>query len=169
MAYARALGAGRAGILETTFKDETETDLFGEQAVLCGGISSLITAGFETLVEAGYQPEVAYYECMHELKLIVDLLYEGGLAQMHKYVSETAQYGDLTRGPRVINEETRARMREVLAEIRDGRFAREWVAEYAAGNGHYHALKQRDLEHPIEKVGAALRAQMAWLPAAKGG
>ena len=167
LSYAMANGGGRAGIIETNFREETETDLFGEQAVLCGGATELVKQGFETLVEAGYQPEVAYYECMHELKLIVDLLYEGGLAQMHKYVSETAQYGDLTRGPRVINAETRQRMREVLAEIRDGRFAREWVAEYAAGNPNYKALKQRDLEHPIEQVGAALRAQMGWLRAGK--
>ncbi|WP_276967822.1 ketol-acid reductoisomerase [Metallibacterium scheffleri] len=167
LAYAAGIGGARTQLIETSFREETETDLFGEQAVLCGGATELVVQGFETLVEAGYQPEVAYYECMHELKLIVDLLYEGGLAQMHKYVSETAQYGDLTRGPRVINAETRQRMREVLAEIQDGRFAREWVAEYAAGNPHYKALKQRDLEHPIEKVGAALRAQMGWLQAPK--
>ena len=168
LAYAAGIGGARTRLIETSFREETETDLFGEQAVLCGGTTELVLQGFETLVEAGYQPEVAYYECMHELKLIVDLLYEGGLAQMHKYVSETAQYGDLTRGPRVINGETRERMREVLAEIRDGRFAREWVAEYAAGNPNYHALKQRDLAHPIEQVGAALRAQMGWLSAGKG-
>ncbi|MCK9367046.1 MAG: ketol-acid reductoisomerase [Metallibacterium scheffleri] len=165
LAYAAGIGGARTQLIETSFREETETDLFGEQAVLCGGATELVKQGFETLVEAGYQPEVAYYECMHELKLIVDLLYEGGLAQMHKYVSETAQYGDLTRGPRVINTETRQRMREVLAEIQDGRFAREWVAEYAAGNPHYQALKQRDLAHPIEQVGAALRAQMGWLQA----
>lgn len=165
LAYAAGIGGARTQLIETTFREETETDLFGEQAVLCGGATELVKQGFETLVEAGYQPEVAYYECMHELKLIVDLLYEGGLAQMHRFISETAQYGDLTRGPRIVNSETRERMREVLAEIQDGRFAREWVAEYAAGNPHYRALKQRELTHPIEKVGAALRAQMGWLNA----
>ncbi len=163
LAYAAGIGGARTQLIETSFREETETDLFGEQAVLCGGATELVKQGFETLVAAGYQPEVAYYECMHELKLIVDLLYEGGLAQMHKYISETAQYGDLTRGPRVVNRETRARMEEILAEIRDGRFAREWIAEYAAGNPNYKALKQRELAHPIEQVGAALRAQMGWL------
>jgi ketol-acid reductoisomerase len=161
--YAQGIGGQRGGLIETTFAEETETDLFGEQAVLCGGVTELVTQGFETLVEAGYRPEVAYFECMHELKLIVDLLHEGGLAKMHKYISETAQYGDLTRGPRVINDETRERMREVLGEIRRGEFAREWVTEYKAGNVRYRALKQRDLEHPIETVGARLRAQMPWL------
>ena len=135
LAYAAGIGGARAMLIETTFAEETETDLFGEQAVLCGGATELVLQGFETLVEAGYKPEVAYYECLHELKLIVDLLHEGGLAKMHQFVSETAQYGDLTRGPRIINDETRSRMREVLAEIQDGRFAREWVAEYEAGNG----------------------------------
>ncbi|HMB56571.1 MAG TPA: ketol-acid reductoisomerase [Arenimonas sp.] len=163
LAYAAGIGGARAMLIETEFAEETETDLFGEQAVLCGGATELVLQGFETLVEAGYKPEVAYYECLHELKLIVDLLHEGGLAKMHQFVSETAQYGDLTRGPRVVNDETRARMREVLAEIRDGRFAREWVAEYQAGNGNYKAMKQRDLAHPIEQVGAALRARMPWL------
>ena len=165
LAYAAGIGGARTQLIETSFREETETDLFGEQAVLCGGATELVKQGFETLVEAGYQPEVAYYECMHELKLIVDLLYEGGLAQMHRYISETAQYGDLTRGPRVVNGETRQRMRDVLDEIRDGRFAREWVAEYAAGNSHYRALKQKDLTHPIEQVGAALRTEMSWLRA----
>jgi ketol-acid reductoisomerase len=164
-AYAAGIGGARGGVIETTFAEETETDLFGEQAVLCGGVTELVVQGFETLVDAGYQPEVAYFECMHELKLIVDLLHEGGLAKMHRYVSETAQYGDLTRGARVINEETRARMRELLAEIRDGRFAREWVDEYRAGNPRYRALKQTDLAHPIERVGATLRARMPWLDA----
>jgi len=163
LAYAAGIGGARAMLIETEFAEETETDLFGEQAVLCGGATELVLQGFETLVEAGYKPEVAYYECLHELKLIVDLLHEGGLAKMHQFVSETAQYGDLTRGPRVVNDETRARMREVLAEIRDGRFAREWVAEYQAGNGNYKAMKQRDLAHPIEQVGATLRARMPWL------
>jgi len=155
-------------LIETHFAEETETDLFGEQAVLCGGATELVLQGYETLVEAGYKPEVAYYECLHELKLIVDLLHEGGLAKMHKFVSETAQYGDLTRGPRVVNDETRTRMREVLAEIRDGTFAKEWVAEYQAGNGNYKAMKERDLAHPIEQVGAALRARMPWLAPAGG-
>ena len=167
--YCEGIGGTRGGVIDTTFAEETETDLFGEQAVLCGGATELVLQGFETLVEAGYQPEVAYFECLHELKLIVDLLHEGGLARMHQFVSETAQFGDLTRGPRVINSETRARMREVLAEIRDGRFASEWVQEYASGNGRYRALKQRDLNHPIEKVGEKLRAQMTWLAQADGG
>ncbi len=168
LAYAAGIGGARAMLIETEFAEETETDLFGEQAVLCGGATELVLQGFETLVEAGYKPEVAYYECLHELKLIVDLLHEGGLAKMHQFVSETAQYGDLTRGPRVVNDETRARMREVLAEIRDGRFAKEWVAEYEAGNGHYKAMKERDLAHPIEQVGASLRARMPWLAPAGG-
>ena len=163
LAYAAGIGGARAMLIETHFAEETETDLFGEQAVLCGGATELVLQGYETLVEAGYKPEVAYYECLHELKLIVDLLHEGGLAKMHQFVSETAQYGDLTRGPRVVNDETRARMREVLAEIRDGTFAKEWVAEYQAGNGNYRAMKERDLAHPIEQVGAALRARMPWL------
>ena len=168
LAYAAGIGGARAMLIETHFAEETETDLFGEQAVLCGGATELVLQGYETLVEAGYKPEVAYYECLHELKLIVDLLHEGGLAKMHKFVSETAQYGDLTRGPRVVNDETRSRMREVLAEIRDGRFAKEWVAEYQAGNGNYRAMKERDLAHPIEQVGAALRARMPWLAPAGG-
>ena len=168
LAYAAGIGGARAMLIETHFAEETETDLFGEQAVLCGGATELVLQGFETLVEAGYKPEVAYYECLHELKLIVDLLHEGGLAKMHQFVSETAQYGDLTRGPRVINDETRSRMREVLAEIRDGRFAKEWVAEYQAGNGNYKAMKERDLAHPIEQVGASLRARMPWLAPAGG-
>jgi ketol-acid reductoisomerase len=165
--YAHGIGGARGGLIETTFAEETETDLFGEQAVLCGGVTELVVQGFETLVEAGYQPEVAYFECMHELKLIVDLLHEGGLAKMHRYISETAQYGDLTRGPRVVNAETRARMREILAEIRSGEFAREWVAEYRAGNPRYQALKAADLAHPIETVGARLRARMPWLDAGR--
>ncbi len=165
MAYAAGIGGTRGGLIETSFKEETETDLFGEQAVLCGGVTELVTQGYETLVAAGYQPEVAYFECMHELKLIVDLLHEGGMAKMHRYISETAQYGDLTRGPRVVNAETRQRMREVLAEIQNGTFAKEWTAEYRAGNPRYQALKNRDLTHPIEEVGARLRAQMPWLDA----
>ena len=163
LSYAMANGGGKAGIIETNFKEETETDLFGEQAVLCGGATKLVMAGWETLVEAGYQPEIAYYECLHELKLIVDLLYEGGVTQMHRFISETAQYGDLTRGPYVVDEHTRTQMKRVLAEIQDGRFAREWIAEYRAGNPNYRALKQADLEHPIEAVGRKLRAAMPWL------
>lgn len=163
LAYCAGIGGTRGGVIDTSFAEETETDLFGEQAVLCGGATELVLQGFETLVEAGYQPEVAYFECLHELKLIVDLLHEGGLARMHQFISDTAQYGDLTRGPRIVNEDTRARMREVLAEIRDGRFANEWVAEHKQGNQNYQALKKRDLEHPIEIVGRKLRAQMSWL------
>ena len=163
LAYAAGIGGARAMLIETDFKEETETDLFGEQAVLCGGVSELVRHGFETLVDAGYQPEIAYYEVMHELKLIVDLFYEGGLTKMLTFVSETAQYGDYTRGPRVVDAGTKQRMRAVLDEIQDGSFAREWTAEYAAGLPNYKALKQKDLDHPIEKVGAALRARMPWL------
>ena len=165
LAYTSGIGGTRAGAIETTFAEETETDLFGEQAVLCGGASELITAGFETLVEAGYKPEVAYFECLHELKLIVDLLYEGGLAKMHAFVSETAKYGDLVSGPRVINDETRARMREVLGDIRDGSFAKAWIAENAAGKPEYDRLLAADLDQPIEHVGARMRDKMAWLAA----
>jgi len=167
LAYADGVGGTRGGVLETTFAEETETDLFGEQAVLCGGVTELVTQGFETLVEAGYQPEVAYFECMHELKLIVDLLHEGGLAKMHEFVSDTAKYGDLTRGPRVVDEHCRERMREVLGEIRDGTFAREWQAEYEAGMPRYRAMMAADMEHPVEKVGRELRARMSWLQPAK--
>jgi ketol-acid reductoisomerase len=163
LAYAHAIGGTRSGVLETTFAEETETDLFGEQAVLCGGATELVVKGFETLVEAGYQPEVAYFECLHELKLIVDLLYEGGLAKMHQYVSETAKYGDLTRGPRVVDEHVKRNMRVVLEEIRSGRFAREWIDENAAGCPNYKAALARDLDQPIERVGRALRERMAWL------
>lgn len=165
LAYAAGIGGARALLIDTDFKEETETDLFGEQAVLCGGVSELVTKGFETLTEAGYQPQVAYYEVMHELKLIVDLFYEGGLARMLEFVSETAQYGDYTRGPRVVDAGVKERMKAVLAEIQDGDFAREWTAEYAAGLPNYKRLKQADLDHPIEKVGAALRARMSWLHA----
>ena len=165
LGYAHGIGGTRGGVLETTFAEETETDLFGEQAVLCGGVTELVVQGFETLVEAGYQPEVAYFECMHELKLIVDLLHEGGLAKMHQFVSDTAKYGDLSRGPRIVDEHTRQRMREVLAEIRDGRFAREWRAEYEAGMPRYAEWLAKDLNHPIEKVGRELRARMSWLRA----
>lgn len=162
-AYAAGLGGARTNLIETSFREETETDLFGEQAVLCGGATKLVQAGWETLVEAGYQPEIAYYECLHELKLIVDLLYEGGITRMHEFISETAQYGDLTRGPYVVDEHTRAQMRKILTEIQDGSFARQWIAEYAAGNANYKALKQADLDHPIEAVGKRLRAAMTWL------
>lgn len=162
-AYAEGIGGARAMLIETDFKEETETDLFGEQAVLCGGVSELVTKGFETLTEAGYQPEVAYYEVMHELKLIVDLFYEGGLARMLQYVSETAQYGDFVSGPRVVDAATKDRMKAVLADIQNGSFARDWTAEYAAGLPNYKRYKQADLEHPIEQVGARLRARMPWL------
>ncbi len=167
--YADGIGGGRAMIIETDFKEETETDLFGEQAVLCGGASELVIKGFETLVEAGYQPEIAYYEVMHELKLIVDLFYEGGLKRMLEFVSETAQYGDYVSGPRVVDAGTKARMKEVLNDIQDGTFARNWTAEYAAGLPNYKRLKQADLDHPIEVVGAKLRAQMPWLQSARAG
>jgi len=163
VAYARAIGGAQTGLIETTFAEETETDLFGEQAVLCGGATELVIAGYETLVAAGYQPEVAYFECMHELKLIVDLLYEGGLRKMHAFVSETAKYGDLVSGPRVVNSETRARMAEVLADIRSGAFAREWIAETGRGRPRYRELLEKDLAHPIEVTGEALRKRMAWL------
>jgi ketol-acid reductoisomerase len=162
-AYADGIGGGRAMIIKTDFKEETETDLFGEQAVLCGGASELVIAGFETLTEAGYQPEIAYYEVMHELKLIVDLFYEGGLTKMLKFVSETAQYGDYVSGPRVIDAGVKARMKDVLRDIQDGTFARNWTEEYKAGLPNYKRLKQADLDHPIEKTGAKLRAQMPWL------
>ncbi|MEO5559378.1 MAG: ketol-acid reductoisomerase [Dokdonella sp.] len=162
-AYADGIGGGRAMLIETDFKEETETDLFGEQAVLCGGASELVLKGFETLVEAGYKPEIAYYEVMHELKLIVDLFYEGGLKRMLEFVSETAQYGDYVSGPRIVDEGTKQRMKAVLTDIQDGTFARNWIAEYAAGLPNYKRLKQADLDHPIEKVGAALRARMPWL------
>ena len=163
LAYASAVGGGRSGIIETTFKEECETDLFGEQAVLCGGASALVQAGFETLVEAGYQPEIAYYEVLHELKLIVDLFYEGGITRMLEFISETAQYGDYVSGPRVIDAGTKERMKEVLKDIQDGTFTKNWVAEYEAGLPNYNKFKQADLEHPIEKVGKELRAKMVWL------
>lgn len=163
LAYAHGIGGARAGVIETTFKEETETDLFGEQAVLCGGATELVVAGFETLVNAGYQPEVAYYECMHELKLIVDLLHEGGMKKMHEFISETAAYGDLTRGPRVVNEQTKAVMKDILTEIQDGTFARQWIDENNAGQPEYKRLMQRDLDHQIESVGSELRGRMDWL------
>ena len=164
LAYAHGLGGDRAGILETSFAEETDTDLFGEQAVLCGGVTELVTTGWEVLVEAGYNPELAYFECLHEL-LIVDLLHEGGLP-MHRYVSETASFGDVTRGRRVVDETTRQRMREVLHDIQSGAFAREWSDEHEAGRPAYSALLARDLNHPMEAVGARLRAGMPWLEGA---
>ncbi|HPE30132.1 MAG TPA: ketol-acid reductoisomerase [Parvularculaceae bacterium] len=163
LSYTRHIGGTTAGAIETTFKEETETDLFGEQAVLCGGATELVIAGFETLVEAGYRPEIAYYECLHELKLIVDLLNEGGLAKMHEFISETAKYGDLVSGPRVVNSETKQRMKEVLTDIQNGTFARDWILENQAGKAHYQKLLEADLEHPIEKTGKELRSRMAWL------
>ncbi len=163
LAYASAIGGGRAGIIETTFREETETDLFGEQAVLCGGLTSLIQAGFETLVEAGYSPEMAYFECLHEVKLIVDLIYEGGIANMRYSVSNTAEYGDLTRGPRVINEGTRQAMKSLLADIQSGSFADEWMAEHEAGKTRFKALEAKGQAHPIEEVGRRLRGMMPWL------
>jgi len=163
LAYSAGIGGARAGVIETTFAEETETDLFGEQAVLCGGATELIVAGFETLVEAGYQPEVAYYEVMHELKLIVDLLHEGGLAKMHKFISDTAAWGDMVSGPRVVDDSSRAAMKTVLTEIQDGTFARNWIAENENGMPEFNRMMQADLEHPIEKVGKDLRGRMDWL------
>ncbi len=163
LAYAHGIGGSRGGILETTFAEETETDLFGEQAVLCGGATELVLAGFDTLVKAGYQPEVAYFECMHELKLIVDLLHEGGLKKMHQFISETAKWGDLKSGPRIIDAHVRERMQEILAEIQDGSFAKEWVAENQRGRNEYQRMLEADLAHPIETVGRELRARMPWL------
>jgi ketol-acid reductoisomerase len=163
MAYAKGIGGTRAGVLETTFREETETDLFGEQVVLCGGLSALIKAGFETLVAAGYQPELAYFECLHEVKLIVDLIVEGGLAKMRDSISNTAEYGDLTRGPRIVTDETRAEMKKILQEIQTGQFAREFVLENQAGKPGFTAMRRREAEHPIEEVGKDLRAMFSWL------
>jgi ketol-acid reductoisomerase len=163
LAYSSGIGGARAGVIETTFAEETETDLFGEQAVLCGGATELIVAGFETLVEAGYQPEVAYYEVMHELKLIVDLLHEGGLRKMHEFISDTAAWGDMISGPRVVDEQSRAAMKEVLNDIQDGTFARNWIAENENGMPEFKRRMQADLEHPIETVGKSLRSRMDWL------
>ncbi|MCS7172589.1 MAG: ketol-acid reductoisomerase [Armatimonadetes bacterium] len=165
LAYAWGIGCLRAGVLETTFREETETDLFGEQAVLCGGVSALVLAGFETLVEAGYQPEVAYFECLHELKLIVDLMYEGGLRWMRHSVSDTAEYGDYTRGPRIIDGHVRQRMREILREIQSGEFAREWIREAESGFPGFYGLRREAANHPIEEVGQRLRGMMPWLKA----
>jgi ketol-acid reductoisomerase len=163
LAYAKGIGCSKAGVIETTFAEETETDLFGEQTVLCGGISSLIKAGFETLVDAGYQPEIAYFEILHELKLIIDLIYQGGLSYMRYSVSDTAEYGDYTRGPRVIDDMVKQEMEQILAEIQDGTFAKEWILENQAGRPVYNALKRMDEEHLIEEVGAELRQMMPWL------
>ena len=163
LSYASAIGGGRAGVIETTFKEECETDLFGEQAVLCGGLTSLIQAGYETLVEAGYAPEMAYFECLHEVKLIVDLIYEGGMANMRYSISNTAEYGDYTRGPRIVTAETKAEMKRILDDIQTGRFARDWVLENKAGLPSFKATRRRDAEHGIEEVGARLRALMPWI------
>jgi ketol-acid reductoisomerase len=163
LAYAHGIGGTRGGVLDTTFSEETETDLFGEQAVLCGGATELVVKGFETLVEAGYQPEVAYYECLHELKLIVDLLHEGGLTKMHQFISETAKYGDLTRGPRVVNDRVKGEMKKILKEVQNGKFARQWIEENASGGKTYSKLLKQDTDRQIEKVGAELRARMPWL------
>ena len=165
LAYAKAIGSTRAGALITTFEEETETDLFGEQAVLCGGVSALVKAGFDTLVDAGYQPEVAYFECMHELKLIVDLMYQGGLNYMRYSVSDTAEYGDYTAGPRIVDERTRATMRELLANIRDGSFAREWIAENDSGLPHFKSTRSAETHHRIEDVGRSLRRMMTFVNA----
>jgi ketol-acid reductoisomerase len=167
LSYAHGIGGTRAGVLDTTFAEETETDLFGEQVVLCGGVTALVQAGFETLVDAGYQPESAYFECLHELKLIVDLMYEQGIAGMRYSISDTAEYGDLTRGPRVINQSVKDEMRKILDEIQDGRFAAEWVAENANGRPNYQALKKAGQEHQIETVGAELRDMMPFVTAGK--
>ena len=163
MAYAKGIGGTRAGILETTFREETETDLFGEQVVLCGGLSALIKAGFQTLVEAGYQPELAYFECLHEVKLIVDLVVEGGLANMRDSISNTAEFGDYTRGPRIVTDETRTEMQKILSEIQSGQFAREFVMENQTGKPVFTAMRRQEAEHPIEEVGKDLRAMFSWL------
>jgi ketol-acid reductoisomerase len=163
LAYAHGIGGTRGGVLATTFAEETETDLFGEQAVLCGGATELVVKGYETLVEAGYQPAVAYYECLHELKLIVDLLHEGGITKMHRFISETAKYGDLTRGPRIVNKGTKKEMKKILTEIQQGKFARQWIAENKRGRKKYSKLLKADLTHSIEKVGVKLRERMPWL------
>jgi ketol-acid reductoisomerase len=163
LAYAKGIGATRAGVIETTFAEETETDLFGEQVVLCGGASELVRAGFETLVQAGYQPEIAYFECLHELKLIVDLMYEKGITGMRYSISDTAEYGDITRGKRIINEETRAEMRQILKEIQNGEFASEWILENKAGRPGFNAIQRREAAHQIEIVGKELRRMMSWI------
>jgi ketol-acid reductoisomerase len=167
LSYSDAIGGTRAGVIETTFAEETETDLFGEQVVLCGGLTSLVQAGFETLVAAGYQPEMAYFECLHEVKLIVDLMYEEGIAGMRYSISDTAEYGDVTRGPRIITDTTTAEMKKILGEITSGQFAREWIEESDSGRARFNALRKAGREHPIEKVGAELRAMMPWIAAGK--
>jgi len=163
LAYAKGVGCTRAGVIQTTFDEETETDLFGEQVVLCGGLSELIRAGFETLVDAGYQPELAYFECLHEVKLIVDLIYEKGISGMRYSISNTAEFGDLTRGPRIVTEETRAEMRKILGEIQSGQFAKEWLLENKVGRPTFNAIARRQAEHPIEEVGKRLRGMMSWI------
>jgi ketol-acid reductoisomerase len=163
ISYASAIGGGRSGVIETNFREECETDLFGEQVVLCGGLTALIQAGFETLVEAGYAPEMAYFECLHEVKLIVDLIYEGGIANMRYSISNTAEFGDYTRGPRIVTDATRAEMKKILDDIQSGRFARDWVQECQAGQPSFKAIRRREAEHPIEEVGARLRAMMPWI------
>ncbi len=168
LAYAGGIGCARAGVIETSFREETETDLFGEQAVLCGGVTALVKAGFETLTAAGYRPEMAYFECLHELKLIVDLMYRGGMQFMRHSISDTAEYGDYTRGPRLITEETRAEMRRILEQVQDGSFAREWLAENRAGRPNFERLRREDHDHQIEQVGAKLRAMMPWAEEGKG-
>jgi ketol-acid reductoisomerase len=165
LAWANGIGGARAGIIETTYKEETETDLFGEQVVLCGGLTALIKAGFETLVEAGYQPEIAYFECMHEVKLIVDLMYQGGMSYMRYSISNTAEYGDLTRGTRIITDQTRAEMKKILGEITSGAFAKEWVNEYKAGMKNFNDLYQKDYRCQLEQVGRKLRKMMKWIKA----
>jgi len=167
LSYAAAIGGGRSGVIETTFREETETDLFGEQVVLCGGLTSLIKNAFETLVEAGYAPEMAYFECVHEVKLIVDLIYEGGIANMRYSISNTAEFGDYSRGPKVIDEGTRARMKGILDDIQSGRFASEWMSENAAGQPSFKAMRRREAEHPIEEVGEKLRGMMPWIGEAR--
>jgi len=163
LAYASAIGGGRSGVIETTFREECETDLFGEQSVLCGGLVELIRAGFETLVEGGYAPEMAYFECLHEVKLIVDLIYEGGIANMNYSISNTAEFGEYVSGPRVVTAETKAEMKRILTDIQEGRFVRDWMLEVAAGKPAFNAIRRRDAEHPIEEVGARLRAMMPWI------
>jgi ketol-acid reductoisomerase len=163
LAYASAIGGGRSGIIETNFREECETDLFGEQSVLCGGLVELIRAGFETLVEAGYAPEMAYFECLHEVKLIVDLIYEGGISNMNYSISNTAEFGEYVTGPRIVTAETKAEMKRVLTDIQEGRFVRDWMLEVAAGKPSFNAIRRRDAEHPIEEVGARLRAMMPWI------
>ena len=167
LSYASANGGGKAGIIETTFRDETETDLFGEQTVLCGGATSLVLAGFETLVEAGYEPEMAYFECLHELKLIVDLMYEGGISNMRYSISNTAEYGDFTRGPRIINDSTKDEMKKILAEIQSGKFADEYISEYKTGNKNFESMRENGKKHQIEEVGSKLRGMMPWISANK--